>query len=349
MKRNILIDGRLVGEDEPVYIIAEACDNHLGDIKVARDMVRLAKLAGADAIKFQHHLPDDEMLPNVPSSPNYNIPLYDFLKKHALHLEQHVELKEYCQKIGIQYLCTPFSYKAAEELEKIGVEAFKIGSGEMTDIPTLKKIAEFGKPMIISTGMSTIDEIDRTYKILTDMKVPLVMMHCVSEYPAAYEDVNLGFIGEMIKRYDKAVIGHSDHTPDLYTCFAAAAMGAKIIEKHVITDKKLPGPDRCVSIDFYELSSLVDGIRKIEAAFGAHRKIHKKESEIRAWASRSIVSLHDIHPGEIITREKIWSKRPGTGIPAHLMDAIVGMQAKRHIKKNSLIAKEDLVDGEKIQ
>ncbi|HPS20378.1 MAG TPA: N-acetylneuraminate synthase family protein [Candidatus Omnitrophota bacterium] len=349
MKRNVLIDGHLVGEDEPVYIIAEACDNHLGDIKIAREMVRLAKLAGADAIKFQHHLPDEEMLPNVPASVNYNMPLYDFLKKHALHIEQHVELKEYCQNVGIQYLCTPFSLKAAEELHKIGLEAFKIGSGEMTDIPTLKKIAEFGRPMIVSTGMSTVDEIDRTYKILTDMKVPLILMHCVSEYPALYEDVNLGFIGEMIKRYDKAVIGHSDHTEDLYTCYAAVAMGAKVIEKHVITDKKLPGPDKAVSIDFYELAGLVDGIRKIEAASGVNRKVHKREFDIRAWAARSIVALCDIQPSEVITKDKIWSKRPGTGIPAHLMDKLIGMQAKRRIKKNSMISKDDLVGGEELQ
>ena len=147
------IGGRKIGEGYPVYIIAEGCDNHMGNVDVAKEMCRQAKLAGADCIKFQHHLPDEEMLKDVPMSSNFDIPLYDFLKLHALTLEQHAELMKFCRKIGIQYLCTPFSLKAAYELNEIGVDAFKIGSGEMTDIPSLIKIAQIGKPMIISTGI----------------------------------------------------------------------------------------------------------------------------------------------------------------------------------------------------
>ena len=211
----IQIGTRMIGEDYPVYVIAEGCDNHMGDLEAAKEMCRRAKLAGADCIKFQHHLPDEEMLPDVPMSSNFDVPLYEFLKQHALTLDQHMELMRYCKEIDIQYLCTPFSLKAAYELNEIGVEAFKIGSGEMTDIPSLVKIAELGKPMIVSTGMCTLEEIQRTYDALIATGVPLAFTNCLSEYPPRYEDVNLKVICEMQSRFAKAVIGHSDHTPDL--------------------------------------------------------------------------------------------------------------------------------------
>ncbi len=324
-----------------VFIIAEGCDNHMGNMDAAKEMCRLAKLAGCDCIKFQHHLPDEEMLPDVPMSSHFDIPLYDSLKLHALTLDQHVELKKYCEDIGIIYLCTPFSLKAAYELNEIGVEAFKIGSGEMTDIPTIKKIAELGKPMIVSTGMCTLDEIANTYDALKESGIEFALTNCLSEYPPKYEDVNLGVIKKMQERFPAAVIGHSDHTPDLYTCFAAVAMGAKIIEKHVILSKQTPGPDQSVSIDFRDLYELVDGIRKISLAMGSEKKVNKEEEAIRSWAFRSIVTNTAINAGEIITAEKIWSKRPGTGIPSSKMDEIIGKRAKHDIDANALLKYSD--------
>jgi N-acetylneuraminate synthase len=323
------------------FIIAEACDNHLGDIAKAKAMVEEAKRAGADAIKFQHHLADEEMLPDVPMSSNFDIPLYDFLKKYALTLEQHAELKEYAQQEGILYMCTPFSWKAAQEIDSLGVSVFKIGSGEMTDIPTLKNIAELGKPIIISTGMSTFEEIDRTYEALVEMGASLALMNCTSEYPPLYEDINLGVISRLIERYPEAVIGHSDHTPDNYTCYAAVALGAKLIEKHVILDKAQPGPDQSVSIDFKDLCGLVDGVRKVELALGAEKRIHAQEEPIREWAFRSIVSVKPIKEGESIAKDMIWSKRPGTGIPSWKMDQVIGRIAKRNIPANTMLAWED--------
>jgi sialic acid synthase SpsE len=336
------LNGRAIGQNEPTFIIAEGCDNHLGDISVAREMVRQAKLAGADAIKFQHHLPDEEMLPHVPMSTNFDMPLYEFLRKHALTLDQHAELKQHCEGAGILYLCTPFSWKAAQELETLDVVGYKIGSGEMTDIPTLVRIASFGKPMIISTGMSTFDEIDRTYNALRTRETPLALMNCVSEYPPVYEDINLGVVQQMIYRYPDAVIGHSDHTPDIYTCLAAVAFGARIIEKHVILDKRQPGPDQSVSIDFRDLASLVDGIRKIESALGSEKKVHTKERQIREWAFRSLVTTDDIKEGQILTEGLIWSKRPGTGIPSHRMDEVIGKAAVRDLPRNTLLKWEDI-------
>lgn len=329
--------------ESKVLIIAEAGDQHFGSTELGKEMALKAKLAGADAIKFQHHLPDEEMLKDIPMSDNMQEPLYDFLKKNAYTIEQHVEVSKYCEQIGIEYMCTPFSYKAAKELkENIDIKRFKIGSGEMTDIPSLKKIAALGLPMIISTGMSTYEEIDETYHGLKDIVLDLSLLYCVSEYPPVYEDMNLKNIQTMIKRYPEAMIGHSDHTPDLYTAFAAVAMGAKIIEKHVILDKKMPGPDQDVSIDFYDLHMLVDGIRKIELAMGNEKKVHHKEKIIRDWAFRSVVSLKDIKKGTIITEEMVWTKRPGTGIPSKDLDKVIGKRAVEDIPINTMLKWEQL-------
>ena len=161
----ININKRIIGGKNPCFIIAEACDNHKGDIEVAKKMISEAKIAGADAIKFQHHLPEEEMLPDIPMSDNFEEPLFEFLKKFALTLDQHIDLKNYCDKENIIYMCTPFSLKAAREINNL-VPLFKIGSGEMTDIPSLKAIAKLKKPMILSTGMSSFEEIDRTYYII---------------------------------------------------------------------------------------------------------------------------------------------------------------------------------------
>lgn len=341
--KTIAINNRIIGEGHPVFVIAEGCDNHMGNLETAKEMCRMAKLAGADCIKFQHHLPDEEMLKDVPMTSNFDIPLYDFLQLHALTLDQHVELMNYCKEIGILYLCTPFSLKAAYELNEIGVSAFKIGSGEMTDIPTLRAIAKLGKPMIVSTGMCTMDEIKDTYDVLVDAGVEFAFTNCLSEYPPKYEDVNLGMIQKMKKAFPKAVIGHSDHTPDLYTCYAAVALGASIVEKHVILNKLTPGPDQSVSIDFADLHQLVDGIRKIESATGSEKVVHKDEAGIREWAFRSIVSLCDINAGETITQDMIWSKRPGTGIPSKKMPEIIGRKAARDIPANVLLKWEDLI------
>lgn len=338
----IEINGRQIGKGNAPYVIAEACDNHMGDLRVAKEMALQAKLSGADCVKFQHHLPDEEMLPDVPMSSNFDIPLYEFLKLHALKLEDHIELKNYCDKIGITYLCTPFSYKAACELEEAGIAyAFKIGSGEMTDIPSLKKIAEFGKPMIISSGMCTLEELDRTYNALKNTGVPLAFTNCLSEYPPIYEDVNLGVLKIMQERYPEVVIGHSDHTPDLYTCYAAVGLGASIIEKHVILNKLTPGPDQTVSIDFRELHELVDGCQKVFKSLGNEKKIRPKEEKIREWAFRSVVSICNIKKGTEITQDMIWSKRPGTGIPSWKMDQIIGKIATRDIERNVLISEND--------
>jgi N-acetylneuraminate synthase len=203
--------------------------------------------------------------------------------------------------------------------------------------------------MIVSTGMCTLEEIDRTYEVLVATGIPFALLNCVSEYPPRYEDINLDVITVMKERYPRAVIGHSDHTPDLYTSFAAVVLGAKIIEKHVILDKALQGPDRAVSINFEELRELVEGIRKIEAARGSERTVHAKEVPIRTWAFRYVVAEKGLHTGEVITVDRlrsgdVWTKRTGRpdGIRAHDLPRLVGAKVLRDIPPNSPLFWADL-------
>jgi len=325
-----------------VQIIAEACDNHMGSLDSAVEMCNQAKLAGADFIKFQHHLPDAEMLRDSPMSDNFDEPLYDFLEKNALSIHDHKQLISHCNDIGIQYLCTPFSWQAAEELDRLGVLMFKIGSGELRDLPTLKKIASFGKPMILSTGMATFDEIKDTANFLKDLGAEFAFLNCLSEYPPKYEDMNISFIHKLQAEFPEVIVGHSDHAPDLYTSYAAVALGAKIIEKHVILDKKTPGPDQSVSIDFFDLKQLVDGVRKIELSLGSSKKVRDKEKSIREWAYRSIVTTKDLNPGDVITEENICTKRPGTGIPACEYFNILGKVVLNSVKENTILSLNDI-------
>ena len=248
-------------------------------------------------------------------------------------------LKEFCDFIKIEYMCTPFSLKAAIEINPL-VKRFKIGSGEFTDIPSLIEIAKFKKQMILSTGMSTLEEIEMVYRKLKKYNNRLCFLNCVSEYPPIYEDLNLKVITLLIKKYPDIIIGHSDHTPSIETSLAAVTLGAKIIEKHVTLDKSIPCPDQSVSIDFEEFKLLSKCIRNIEKALGDEKTVHKKELAIRSWARRSLVTIKNIKKGEVLSKDNIWSKRPGTGIPSYLMDEYIGKVAMINIPTNTMIEKE---------
>jgi N-acetylneuraminate synthase len=342
MKNTFILDKRRYSKNN-IMVIAEACDNHFGSIKKAFKMIDLAKESGADVIKFQHHLPDEEMLKKVPKSKNFDISLYDFLKKNALKLEDHYKLKNYCKSKKITYLCTPFSLKAAYELNKINVCGFKIGSGEMSDHPTIKEILKYNKPIIVSTGMSTVKEIKETYNIIKKNNKSFALMNCLSEYPTYYKDLNLRFIIRMKEFFSKASIGHSDHTGDIFSSISAVTLGATIIEKHVTLDKKNNGPDKDVSIDFSELSKMIDQIRKLELAFGDKKFVHKNEWPIRKWAHRSIVTIRDVKKNEKVTLKNIWSKRPGTGIPSKNIPKILGKKFKKDLRKDQILTWKDLL------
>lgn len=321
-------------------IIAEACDNHFGSIEKAKKMIIKAKKSGADIIKFQHHIPDEEMLKKVPKSKNFKMSLYNFLKKYAFSIDDHYKLKEFCKTNSIEYLCTPFSYKAAKELNEIGVKFFKVGSGEFTDLMFIDKLLKLKKPIIFSTGMSSIKEIDFICNHLKKKHAKnIALMNCTSEYPPKIEDINLGFIEYLKKKYNNFVIGHSDHTNSIYTSVAAVAFGAKIIEKHVYLEGYNNGPDKDVSINFKQFSRLVKGIRIVEKALGSNKTVYKKEISIRKWARRSLVSTRDIIKGDKMSEKNFFSKRPNTGIPSKDYKKIIGKKAKRNIKKDTILKK----------
>jgi N,N'-diacetyllegionaminate synthase len=325
-------------ESEPYYVIAEAADAHYGNMDRARSMVVAAKDAGANAIKFQHHIPDAEMLRDIPLSTNMKEPLYDFLLRNALSIDQHVELSRFCGEIGIQYLCTPFSLVAAVELEEaISPPAYKIGSGELLDHPTLLEIAKFGKCMILSTGMSTIEEIQSSYELLENHSAGLVLMNCTSAYPPKYSDIHISFTKDMYSLFPKAMIGFSDHSPSLETCIAAFTLGAKVIEKHVTISHDLAGPDSEVSIDFESLEQMIEMIRNLSSSLKAKKEIHESEVEIRKWAHRSLVFMRNMKAGEEIQYGDIWGKRPGTGIPSRFMPQFLGKKLVQDVEMNDFV------------
>jgi N-acetylneuraminate synthase len=315
-------------------------DNHSGNVQTAKRLIDAAKEAGADVVKFQIHLPDVEMVPG--SIQMWDGPLYDILKRNLLSPEQHKELIDYCQKVGITYLCTPFCMDASDILEKLGVTAFKTGSGEMTNLPMIRHIAKKGKPMIVSTGMCSLDEIDETVNTLKKENVAFALTNCTSEYPPQYENINLPLIKIMQERYGVPV-GHSDHSPDIATALAAVAMGAKIVEKHFTLDKNQKGPDHFISLEPRGLAELVDGIRKIEKAMQSKPKtVTPNEKVVRAWAHHSVVAATDVPAGTVLKKEMLTVKRPGSGIPAKHWDELVGKKTKRAFKKNDILQWSDV-------
>lgn len=324
-------------------VVAEAADAHYGSFDRAIAMIEAAKSARADVIKFQHHIPDEEMLRDVPMSTNMDEPLYDFLARNALSIEQHGLLKEHCDTVGIRYLCTPFSLAAALELEReVHPGWYKIGSGELTDVPTLIEIAAWGHPMILSTGMATIDEIALTYEILAGRVESLTLLNCTSAYPPTYGDIRLGFIPEMRTLFPLADIGHSDHTPTIDTAIAALALGCTMVEKHVTIDSSLQGPDQSVSIDFQDLERLVTARDRLWEARSARKEVLPSEEQIRLWARRSLVYLDDFPPGHELQRGDIWGKRPGTGVPSSRLDEFLGRRIQRPVRKDTLLQESDL-------
>jgi N-acetylneuraminate synthase len=328
--------------DAKAYVIAECADAHMGNLDMACAMATAAANAGADAVKFQHHLPDEEMLPGTPMSDNMSEPLYDWLKKHALTLEQHRKLKEHCDFEGITYLCTPFSWKAAQEIEPL-VPVFKVGSGEAQDYPFLDRLAKIGKPVIVSTGMCDWPEVETLYEYLDSRFRSFALCHCLSEYPPRAGDLNIAVVERMAERF-RCVIGYSCHAPYIYPAIAAHALGATIIEKHVTLHPAIEGPDRDVSITFAELGDLCHALHINGMAMGDDKRLQDMERPIRNWAYRSLVVTKDLHPGDVLSEGNLWSKRPGNGILSREMPLYLGRKVVHHVKANTQLRVEDVED-----
>lgn len=345
MVDTVMIGGRAVGDNHPPYVIAEAAVSHQGEIKTAKEMVYIAHAMGCDAIKFQMHVLENEMLRDVPTSDNFDEPLYDTLQKTELTVEEHKELQALCKTLGIDYLCTAFSARAADILdEELGLSAFKTGSGELTNIPLLTHIASKGKPMIISTGMALIEEIQETVDAIKATGTPFILTHCISAYPTPYERVNLHNILKYRELFDVPV-GLSDHSIGIYTSLGAVAIGACVVEKHFTLDKLQVGPDHAVSLEPYDLGELVKGCNACFLARGDEREIFPEEECIVAWARESVVAETDIPKGAVIQEEMVWVKRPSPGpgaIPAKDLRKVVGMRAKTAISADTQVLWEEI-------
>ena len=334
--------GGLTSESKPI-VIAEACENHLGDIDVAKKMIILAKQAGAEVIKFQHHLRDFEMIKGLKMSGNFDEDLYDFLGRCSFNIEQHIELKKTCEENYIKYLCTPFCKEAASELiENNLLDCVKIGSGEMLDFRLLDFLANNQINMILSTGMSESSEIEKTFQFLTKKNVDFAFLHCISEYPPTYKDINLDSIDSLQQKFPKNIIGFSCHTPSIYTGLAASVLGAKIIEKHVIIDKNQKCPDQKVSISFEELKDLCQGISLLHESRGKKRKVFEKEKEIRSWARRVIIASKTIKSGEYFDENNITTMRAGNGLSSEHFFDLIGKKSPKNFSLNDHITKDCL-------
>ncbi len=331
------IGKNIINQANKPYIIAEACINHEGNLNIAKKMIKLAAKAGASAIKFQMHVLDDEMLKTTPKSKNFDESLYETLKRTNLSIGEHIYLKKYCKKNNIDYLCTPFSKKSADILYKeVKVNSFKVGSGELTNLPLQVHIAKKKLPTIISTGMSTMKEVEETINIVKKINKKIAITQCTSIYPCPSKYSDIGVIKKYISKF-KVPIGLSDHSSTIYTSLGAIALGARIIEKHFTLNKKLKGPDHASSIEPQELSQLVEGANAIFESRSEIKKIHKKELEIIKWARESVVSIAKIKKNEILNSKNISVKRPAPRkgiIPAKLFRKILGRRANKNINNN---------------
>jgi len=326
-------------KNKPIFI-AEAAVEHLGSLNVAKQMALAAKRSGADIIKFQMHIPESEMLKNKIKF--WGGSLDQILDNYNLTINDHKELIKYCKKINIQYLCTPFCPEAVKVLNNLGVKGFKTGSGEMLNLPLIDQIIKTRKPLILSTGMSTLKEVEFIVNYLKKNKANFMIMNCTSIYPCPPKFVNLNLIN-LYKAKFNILVGHSDHTSDIWTSLGAVANGAQAIEKHFTLNRNLEGPDFEVSLEPKEFKMMVEGARVIKLALGNKKKIHQKEVAVRNWAHHSIVAKQDIKKFQKLTENNLTVKRPGGGIPAYEFYSIVGKKVNKKILKNSQINKKNLL------
>ena len=335
---------------DKVYIIAEVGPNHNGDLNLALRMVDEIAKTGVDAIKFQMYNPlelysADAIMAKYQKE---NVDTDDILqmsRSHQLRPEEHLLLYNKCKELGVDYICTAFDMDSMLYLDNnCDMAYYKIASGEVYSLDILEYIAQRNKPIIISTGMIDYHAISNILNILNKLhKQEIIILHCISNYPAKYEEVNLRNMCEL-KNLFNCQVGFSDHTIGNECAIAAVAMGAIVIEKHVTLDKSLPGPDHKASIDIPELKKLVNSIRHIEVAMGAReRKFTEAQKDVANVARKSIVAKRDIAKGEIIQREDICFKRPGTGISPLDYKEVIGHKAAVDIKHDRVIKQEQII------
>lgn len=345
--RNVTIGDIVIGENQRTLVIPEIGINHEGSLQVAKEMVDAAHRAGARLIKHQTHIVESEMCKEakkvIPG--NADVSIYEIIKRCALSEEEELELKRYTESLGMCFLSTPFSRAAAERLERFGVAAYKIGSGEMNNYPLLEQIAEYGKPMIVSTGMNDIASISKAVNILEKHGVEYALMHTTNLYPTDPALVRLGAMQEMMREFPDVPIGLSDHTMNNNACIAAMALGARLVERHFTDYMERTGPDIVCSMDEDVLKDLLQAAREIPQMLGGRKCAAKEEQVTIDFAFATVVTIKDVHKGEKFTKENIWVKRPGTGeIPAEEFQAVLGKEARCDIACDTQV-KREMVDG----
>jgi N,N'-diacetyllegionaminate synthase len=325
-----------------VYVIAEAGMNHDGSLGNAIRMVEVAAEAGADAVKFQLHDSAAESTRDAPSPPYFqHESRWEYFRRTAFTDDQWRTLREACDRAEIDFVCSPFSVEALERLEEIGVARYKIGSGEVTNLELVRAAAATGKPVLVSSGMSTWEELDAAVEAAG---ANASVLQCTSAYPTPPERVGLNLLAQLRERYGKPV-GFSDHSLGPYAAFAAVALGATIVEKHFTLSKEMYGPDAALALEPHELEELVDGIREISGILAAPVD---KDAEADALAEmkrifeKSVVSSREIPAGTVIAREMVAAKKPGTGIPARKLDEVVGLRARRTIAADTVLTEDDV-------
>lgn len=340
----IRISARKIGDNEPCYIIAEAGVNHNGDINLAKKLIKAAAKSGADAVKFQTFTADSITTKTAgkaayqKKTTNASESQYAMLKRLELSLDAFVILADYAKKNNIEFLSSPFDSKSAELLEAIGVSAYKIPSGEITNIPLLEQIGSYKKPVILSTGMADLDEIREGISAIRRRGTKeIILLHCVTSYPAPLESTNLRMIITLSNIF-KVPIGFSDHTQGVVAALLARALGACVIEKHFTLDREMQGPDHKASLEPHELADLVQKVRLVESALGDGVKhIGKTEAAIRKIARKSLVTATAIPKGTRITRDMIDIKRPGTGIATKDLRHVLGKRVCNTIQKDTVL------------
>jgi sialic acid synthase SpsE len=341
----IQIGTRAVGPGREPLVIAEIGINHEGSLTTAREMVDAAAAAGVEVIKHQTHIVDDEMSAAAKHvrPGNANVSIYDIMARCALSEADEYALKRYVESKGMIFISTPFSRAAADRLQRMNVPAFKIGSGECNNYPLLKHIAAFGKPIIISTGMNTIDSVRKAVAVVEGAGASYALMHTTNLYPTPPRLVRLGAMTELMAAFPGVVVGLSDHTIGNLACFGAVALGAAILERHFTDSMSRPGPDIVCSMDPAQCRELIAGARAMHQMRGGAKGPAPEEQVTMDFAFATVVTIAPVRAGETFTEQNLWAKRPGTGaIPAERYEQILGKRARRNIEPDTHLTPDDI-------
>ncbi len=339
------IANRTISPDHPPLVIAEIGINHGGSLEVAKEMARLAAASGCEMVKHQTHFVADEMTDEAKAifPPNADVSIWEVMEQCALSNADEIALKDYVESLGMIYISTPFSRAAADFLNDIDVPAFKIGSGEADNLPLIRHIAAFGKPVIMSTGMQTIESVRASVQILEDAGVEYALLECTNLYPSPPEIVSLKGVTELQKAFPNAIVGFSDHSIGPEMALASVALGACILERHYTDSRYRAGPDIICSMDPAELRLLVDRSREIHTALHNDKQRTGPEEDVYRFARASVVADRDLPAGHVITEADIWARRPGSGeIAGYEFDKVVGKRLTRAITRNTQLKWDDL-------